>query len=80
MAIDFEALLTNEQKANLLQQRIAQFAAEAYQHELNKKTGTSIGSEEQVESSTNALAVLEQAIQIHQDELSNLTITPATEE
>ena len=80
MAIDFESLLSNEQKANLLQQRIAQFAAEAYQHELNKKTGASIGSEEQVESSTNALAVLEQAIQIHQDELNNLTITPATEE
>lgn len=80
MAIDFEALLTNEQKANLLQQRIAQFAAEAYQHELNKKTGESIGSEEQIESSTNALVILEQAIKVHQDELNNLTITPVIEE
>ena len=80
MAIDFGSLLTDEQKASLLQQRISQFAAEAYQHELNKKTGETIGSEEQVESSNKALEVLEAAINVHKAELEGLTVTPVVEE
>ena len=79
MAIDFGALLTDDQKAALLQQRISQFAAEAYQHELNKKTGESVGSADQVEASTKALEVLEAAITVHQQELTALTVTPSEE-
>ena len=42
MSIDFEAMLTDAQKRELIQNRIAQFAAEAYQYSLNKKTAESI--------------------------------------
>jgi hypothetical protein len=79
MAIDFGSLLTDEQKAALIQQRISQFAAEAYQHELNKKTGESVGSAEQVDASTQALSVLEAAINVHQIELDKLTVAPSEE-
>jgi hypothetical protein len=35
--MDYSALLTNDQKKSILEQRIAQFASEAYQHAINKQ-------------------------------------------
>ena len=72
MTIDYSSLLTNEQKRNLLQQRISQFAAEAWQHELNKKTCEQLGDESGVESANNALSVLDAAISVHQAELNEI--------
>lgn len=72
MAIDFASLLTTDQKRQLIQNRIAQFAAEAYQQTLNKKTAESLQSESQVETAEKSLALLEEAIRIHQEELSKL--------
>lgn len=72
MAIDFASLLTTDQKRQLIQNRIAQFAAEAYQQELNKKTAESLQSESQAEAATKSLALLEEAIRIHQAELDKL--------
>ena len=69
MAIDYTALLTAEQKKNILNQRISQFAAEAWQHELNKQTCEQLGDEAGVVSALNALATLEAAINVHQAEL-----------
>lgn len=79
MAIDFGSLLTDEQKANLVQQRISQFAAEAYQHTLNKATAEKLGATDQVEAADKNLALLESAIEVHQEELSKLTLTPSEE-
>lgn len=73
MAIDYNALLTEEQKRGILNQRIAQFAAEAWQHELNKQTCQHIGDDAGVENADKALATLEAAITVHQGELGNLT-------
>ena len=75
MTIDYNALLTNEQKRSIVQQRIAQFAAEAYQHELNKKTFESLEDQAQIESSSTAVTNLEAAIKIHQAELDSLPVT-----
>jgi hypothetical protein len=72
MAIDYSSLLTNEQRTNLLNQRISQFAAEAWQHELNKKTCEQLNDEAGVESAAKALEVLDAAINIHQAELSEI--------
>ena len=72
MAIDYSSLLTNEQKKNILNQRIAQFAGEAWQHELNKQTCQQLGDEAGVESADKALAVLEAAISVHQAEAEAL--------
>lgn len=72
MSINFDAVLTNEQKAEILQQRITQFAAEAYQHTLNLKTAESLDSAEQVETIKKNLVILEAAIKVHQEELDAL--------
>ena len=76
MSIDFDAVLTNEQKAEIIQQRITQFAAEAYQHELNKKTANSLGTEEQIETIEKNLEILEAAINVHREELAKLPLAP----
>jgi hypothetical protein len=72
MAIDFGSLLTDEQKASLIQQRISQFAAEAYQHSLNKSTAEQLGALEEAEKAVKSLELLETAIKVHQDELNKL--------
>jgi hypothetical protein len=72
MAIDFSSLLTPEQKRQLLEGRIAQFASEAYQYTLNLKTAEAVGTEEQVEGIKKSIEVLESAITVHQEELAAL--------
>lgn len=73
MTIDFSKLLTYEQKCSLLQQRIEQFAGEAYQHELNRQIAEKINDTESVESSVTALGILETAITVHQEQLDSLS-------
>jgi hypothetical protein len=72
MSIDFSSMLSPEQKRQLLEGRIAQFAGEAYQYTLNLKTAEQVGSEEQIESIKKSVEVLEAAIKVHQEELSQL--------
>lgn len=72
MAIDYNALLSNEQKAEILNGRIRQFAAEAYQISLNKQTALELDSADQVEKIDESLLMLEKAIEIHQKELTLL--------
>ena len=68
--MDYSSLLTNDQKRSILEQRIAQFASEAYQHEINKKmAGDNV---EAVQAAESALAILDNAIEIHQEELAKL--------
>jgi hypothetical protein len=73
MALDYSALLTDEQKKSILTQRIAQFATEAYQHEINKKMA--VGNAEAEAAATSALAILDNAIEIHQEELAKLPVS-----
>lgn len=68
--MDYSSLLTNEQKRSILEQRIAQFASEAYQHSINKQVAGD--NAEAVTAADEALAILDNAIKIHQDELAKL--------
>lgn len=72
MAIDFNNLLTPEQKRSLIEQRLAQFAAEAYQHELNRQVAAQLDQPELEAQSEKALGELEAAIVVHQTELDAL--------
>ena len=72
--MDYSSLLSNEQKKAILEQRIAQFATEAYQHEINKKMAGD--NAEAVAAADEALVILDNAIAIHQEELAKL---PAAE-
>ena len=79
MAIDFAALLTDEQKRTILEQRISQFAVEAYQHSLNRKSAEIANSEVATQGVDKNLEILEAAITIHQEalaELAEVTVTP----
>lgn len=70
MAIDYSTYLTDEQKRSILQQRLTQFAAEAWQHQINKQVAG--GNAEAVEQADAALAVLDEAIAVHEAELAKL--------
>lgn len=72
MTINYEDLLTKEQKVNILQQRLAQFAAEAWQHQLNKQTAESLGDTASVENADNAISIINAAIAVHQQKLDEL--------
>lgn len=73
MAIDFGALLTTEQKRSVLEQRIANFAAEGYQHTLNRAAAESLGNDALVESSTSNIDQISAAIESDTAELAKLT-------
>jgi hypothetical protein len=77
MAIDYSGLLTDEQKRSILSQRLTQYAAEAYQHEINKQIAESSNNEEGLTAANDALIILENAIQIHQDEIAKLPVVSA---
>ena len=68
--MDYSSLLSNDQKRSILEQRIAQFASEAYQHKLNKEV--SKDNAEAVLAADEALAILDNAITVHQEELAKL--------
>lgn len=72
MAIDFGSLLTDEQKRSLLEQRIAQFATEGYQHQLNAEAAKKLGDEVFEANSTKAIEEISRAIEFHQEELDKL--------
>jgi hypothetical protein len=74
MTIDFASMLSNEQKRQLIENRIQQFVVEGYQYTLNKQTAERIGSEQQLETANKNLAVLEEAIRVHKEELDKLPI------
>ena len=73
--MDYSSLLSTEQKRSIVEQRIAQFASEAYQHSLNKTTCESLNDEEGVANADKALTILEAAITTHQAELAALPAT-----
>lgn len=72
MAINFGELLTTEQKRSLLSNRILQFAAEGYQHELNRATAEATGNTAAVEAADKAITDISAAIEQHQAELASL--------
>lgn len=72
MTLDYSTLLTDEQKHEILSTRIAQFAAEAYQHTLNKKASEVAEDTVAIESADRALALLDAAIKVYQEELDKV--------
>ena len=79
MSIDYSGLLTDEQKRSILSQRLTQFAAEGYQHEINKQVAEAADNEEGTKAANDALAILDSAIAVHQSELAKLPAESAAE-
>lgn len=72
MNINYETILTIEQKVSILEARIQQFASERYQYELSLKTAEKLGSEEQIQQIKNILYSIDVALEVHKEELSLL--------
>jgi hypothetical protein len=70
--MDYSSLLTDDQKRSILEQRLAQFSSEAYQHSLNAQVAAATNNQEGVDAANEALAVLDTAITVHQEELAKL--------
>jgi len=71
MKMDYNNILTNDQKREILQTRILSFASEAYQVDLSIK---SLGeNDERAPFQKNILNDLIRAIEVHQKELDSLT-------
>lgn len=70
MAIDYSEILSTDQKKEILEARIRQFATEAYQLELNLKV---LEDETQKTNVSKALLDLEKAIKVHKEELTALS-------
>jgi hypothetical protein len=75
MSINFDALLSDEQKRSVLEQRIQQFAVEAYQLTLNRK----VTNEESLAELDGNLEILENAINAYVEELTALPQPAVTE-
>ncbi|CAB4242134.1 hypothetical protein UFOVP222_25 [uncultured Caudovirales phage] len=74
MSIDFNALLTVEDKQSILSQRLKNYAAEAYQINLNTDA-LKLDTENNVDAiaeSEKALTNLANAINVYQKELDSL--------
>jgi hypothetical protein len=72
MTIDYSSLLTDEQKRSILEQRLAQFSSEAYQHSLNAQVAQATNDQTGIDNANEALAILDTAITVHQEELAKL--------
>jgi hypothetical protein len=72
MAISYENLLTVEQKKAIVENRLQQFAAEAYQTELNKQIQIRQNDELAADACDASLSLIESAIAVHVEELAKL--------
>jgi hypothetical protein len=70
--INTDDFVTDEQKIKIVTGRLAQFAEEAYQYQLNLKTAEALEAQEQVENIKKSLVALENAIKVHQEELKRI--------
>lgn len=74
MSIDFNGLLSVEEKQSILSQRLKNYAAEAYQIHLNNES-LKVDAEtnaDAIAESEKALINLENAINVYQKELDSL--------
>jgi len=81
MSIDFNSLLTVEERKAVVSHRIQQLAVEAYQLSLNLNVfnAQEVPSEQALTEINNNLNILEQMISVYKQELDSLLETEATE-
>ena len=81
MSIDFNSLLTVEERKAVVSQRVQQLAVEAYQLSLNLNVlnAQEVPSEQALTEINNNLNILKQMIFVYKQELDSLLETGATE-
>jgi hypothetical protein len=79
MSNNFSAYLTDEQKQNIIAQRIQQFAVEGYQISINRKVAEANGDEAVLAEIDKNIETLTSVIAAYQAELDALPQTEVTE-
>jgi hypothetical protein len=79
MSNDFNAYLSDEQRINILGQRIQQFAAEGYQLTLNRKLAEAKEDTEALVEIDKNVTMLSEAIKVYVEELNTIPQTEVTE-
>jgi hypothetical protein len=81
MSIDFNSLLTVEERTSVVTQRVQQLAVEAYQLTLNKKVlqAQEEPNEKALTEIDNNITLLDQMISVYKQELDSLTVANVTE-
>jgi hypothetical protein len=79
MSNNFSAYLTDEQKQNIIAQRIQQFAVEGYQISINRKVAEASGDEAVLAEIDKNIETLTSVIAAYQAELDALPQTEVTE-
>lgn len=72
VTINYDDLLTTEEKIEIVTKRLKGLAAEAYQYHLNKKGFTMSENGDAAEQVDAAIKALEALIHVHEQELSSL--------
>ena len=80
MPINYDAILTVEQKQELLKTRIEQFAYDAYNLELGKVIQQNLNNDDAVQNIEQRINDLEVAINVHETELNSLVVSNDTPE
>lgn len=79
MSNNFSAYLTDEQKQNIIAQRIQQFAVEGFQISINRKVAEASGDEAVIAEIDKNIETLTNVIAAYQAELDALPKTEVTE-
>lgn len=74
MTMNFSDFLSVEQKRSLLEQKIVQFAAEGYQHTINKQVAIAAGKLQEAEYADEQINIIKTAIETYQSELAILEV------
>jgi hypothetical protein len=80
MSNNFSAYLTDEQKQNIIAQRIQQFAVEGYQISINRKVAEESGDEAVLAEIDKNIETLTNVIAAYQAELDALPVVEAPTE
>ena len=73
MAINYDEVLTTEQKIQILNTRISNLVLEGYQNSIGLKVAKALENQERIEAIEEILDIIEASLRIHNEELTALS-------
>lgn len=70
--MNYENILTKEQKIQILNNRMSQLVLEGYQNTVGMKTAVKLGNQDQIDQIQNILNIIEVSLETHNEELQLL--------
>lgn len=73
--MNYETMLTNDQKMQVLNNRISQLVIEGYQNSIGLKVANKLGDQEKIEQIQTILDIIKVSLETHIEELNFLIET-----